>query len=186
MPFGGCLQLGATLCGGWAYAYLRRLFGDTVRELAGVELDDAAVYERMNALAASAEAGAGGLVVDTRFSGTRYDKSLTGSISGITTTNLTPANLCLAFLEGIVRDLHSMYLTATSPNAARLVASGNAVRRNPVLRSVIRRIFDMECFTSAEPEEAVRGAAYAAAVGTGLASREQVTALTRGFAQPLT
>ncbi len=186
MPFGGCLQLGAALCGGWAYAYLRRFFGDAVRELAGVDLDDEAAYERMNALAASAEPGAGGLVADTRFSGTRHDKSVTGSITGITASNLSPANLSLAILEGIVRDLHSMYLTSASPHATRLIASGNAVRRNPVLRSVIARLFDLECFTSSEPEEAARGAAYAAAVGVGLASREQITALAATFTQPLT
>lgn len=186
MPFGGYLQLGAALCGGWAYAYLRRFLGDAVRELAGIELDDDAIYERMNALAASAEPGAGGLVADTRFSGTRHDKSVTGSISGITTTNLTPANLCLAFLEGIVGDLHSMYLTSASHDAARLVASGNAVRRNPVLRSAIARLFGLDCHISGEPEEAARGAAYSAAVGAGLASREQITALTRGFCRPLT
>lgn len=185
MPFGGYLQLGAALCGGWAYAYLRRFFGDAVRGLSGVELDDDSVYERMNALAASAEPGAGGLIADTRFSGTRQDKSITGSISGITTTNLTPANLSLAILEGIVRDLHSMYLTSSSPHATRLIASGNAVRRNPVLRSAIARIFGLECLTSTVPEEATRGAAYAAAVGAELASREQITRLTGRFARPL-
>ena len=186
MPFGGYLQLGAALCGGWAYAYLRRFFGETVRELAGIEIDDQAAYQRMNALAASADPAAGGLVVDTRFCGTRRDKSVKGSISGITTTNLTPSNLCLAFLEGIVRDLHSMYVASASPSATRLIAGGNAVRRNPVLRSVIARLFALECSISSEPEEAVRGAAYAAAVGTGLSSRERITALARGFCQPLT
>ena len=185
MPFGGYLQLGAALCGGWAYAYLRRFFGETVRELCGVELDEEAAYERMNALAASAEPGAGGLVADTRFSGTRKDNTITGSITGITTSNLTPANVSLAILEGIVRDLHSMYLTSAAPNAKRLIASGNAVRKNPVLRSVISRTFDLECLMSSLPEEAVRGAAYAAAVGAGLTSREDITSLTLRFTEPL-
>jgi sedoheptulokinase len=185
MPFGGYLQLGAALCGGWAYAYLKQFFGQIVHEICGVELSDEAVYERMNALAASASPDAGGLVADTRFSGTRKDKSAKGCITGIDTTNLTPANLSLAVLEGIVRDLHSMWLTSGSRHANRLIASGNAVRRNPVLRSVIGRAFDVECLMSSLPEEAARGAGYAAAVGAGIATREEITALVRKSAHPL-
>lgn len=185
MPFGGFLQLGAVLCGGWSYAYLRRFFQDTVRELCGIELSDEETYTRMNALAASAEPGAGGLVVDTRFSGTRKDGSVKGSVDHIDTSNLGPGNLCLALLEGLVRELHSLYLTSTSRDAKRLIASGNAVRKNPVLRSVISGMFDLECLMSNLPEEATRGAAYAAAVGAGLASREEITALTCRFAEPL-
>lgn len=182
MPFGGFLQLGAVLCGGWSYAYLRSFLQDTVRELCGVELSDEEVYARMNALAASAEPGAGGLTVDTRFSGTRRDESVTGSIARIDTSNLTPANLCLALLEGLVRDLHAIYLTSASQDAKRLIASGNAVRKNPVLRSVICKAFDLECLMSSLPEEATRGAAYAAAVGTGLVSGEEITGLIRASA----
>lgn len=185
VPFGGFLQLGAALCGGWSYAYLHRFFAETLREMCGVEVSNEALYERMNALAASAESGTAGLVVDTRFSGTRKDESVKGSISSIDTLNLTPANLCLGVFEGVVRDLHSMYLTADSNAAKRLIASGNAVRKNAVLRSVIGRTFDLECFTSSLPEEATRGAAYAAAVGAGIATTEQITALVQQSAEPL-
>lgn len=185
MPFGSFLQLGAVLCGGWSYAYLRGFLQDTVREMCGVELSDEEVYARMNELAASAESGAGGLTVDTRFSGTRQDESIKGSISGIDTTNLTPANLCLALLEGLVGELHSIYVTSSSPNARRLIASGNAVRRNPVLRDVISRTFGIPSFMSSLPEEATRGAAYAAAVGAGLASRVSITTAVQGFAEPM-
>lgn len=185
MPFGGFLQLGAALCGGWAYAYLKQFLQDTAREVCGVEMSDESVYERMNLLAASAEPGAGGLVADTRFSGTRKDKSVRGSITGIDTTNLTTANLSLAVLEGIVRDLHAMWLTSGSRHASRLIASGNAVRRNPVLRSVIGRTFDLECLMSGLPEEAARGAGYTASVGAGIVSREKITALTLQSVQPL-
>lgn len=185
MPFGGLLQLGAVLCGGWSYAYLRGFLQDTVRELGGVELSDDEMYERMNTLAASAEPGAAGLVVDTRFSGTRKNESIKGSVSGIDTSNLTPANLCLAMLEGLVRELHTIYLSSSSPSAKRLVASGNAVRRNPVLRAVIGRTFDLDCCMSSLPEEATRGAAYAAAVGAGLVSRDEIAELIPALVEPL-
>lgn len=185
MPFGGFLQLGAVLCGGWSYAYLNSFFQQAVRELCGVELSDATVYDRMNTLAASAEPDSGGLVADTRFSGTRKDETKKGSISRIDTTNLTPANLCRAVLEGLVRELHQIYATSTCKTLTRLVASGNAVRKNPVLRSVISRAFDLECLMSSMPEEATRGAAYAAAVGAGGASKEHITDLVRSFADKM-
>lgn len=183
MPFGPFALLGAALCGGWPYAYLRRFFQSIAREVCGVEMSDAEVYERMNALAASATPGADGLVVDTRFSGTRKDENVRGAISGIDTTNLTPANLSLAVLEGTVRELRSMWRASGVTGASRLVASGNAVRMNPVLRSVIDRAFGMPCFMSAVPEEAARGAGYAAAVGAGIVSQEAITAAVEGFAE---
>lgn len=184
MPFGGYAQVGATLCGGWSYAYLRRFFQDIARDICGVELSDEVVYERMNALAASAEPGTGGLRVDTRFSGARRDKSIRGSVVGIDTSNLTPANLALGVVEGIVRDLRSMWLTSDRRDVRRLLASGNGVRKNPVIRSVIRAAFEMACFMSSAPEEAVRGAAYAAAVGAGLVSRDDINHHTSRLAEP--
>ncbi|MGI6296759.1 MAG: sedoheptulokinase [Armatimonadota bacterium] len=185
MPFGGYLQLGAALCGGWAYAYLKQFYQSVAKEICGITLSDEAVYQRMNALAASAELDAQGLSVDTRFSGTRKDKQPKGAIAGINTFNFSPDNLTLAFLEGIVRDLHSMLLTTNADAATRVVASGNAVRKNPVLGSVIRRIFDRECFISQLPEEAARGAAYAAAVGVGVVDAAGITAKITEFVEPI-
>lgn len=185
LPFGTFLQLGAALCGGWSYAYLRQFYQSVVRELCGVELSDEDAYERMNALAAASPPGSGGLTADTRFSGTRKDESIKGSVTGMDTSNLTPANLSRAVLEGLVRELHSMWLTSGVQSTSRLVASGNAVRNNPALRSVIARIFDVDCRMSALPEEAARGAGYAAAVGIGLTTSQEITTRLRALARPL-
>ena len=184
MPFKSFLQVGAALCGGWSYAYLRQLFQVAVREFSGVDLSDEAVYERMNSLADSARPGANGLVADTRFSGTRKDESVRGSITGINTANLTPGNLSRAVIEGIVSELHSMYLASGVQGAGTLVASGNGVRRNPVLRSVIRQTFGLDCLMSRVPEEAARGAGYAAAVGLGLVSKDAATSAIWRLAEP--
>ncbi|NLN79461.1 MAG: hypothetical protein GX141_11150 [Armatimonadetes bacterium] len=184
MPMGGYLQLGAALCGGWAYAYLKQSFQQIANGLTGIRVSDEEVFDYMNRLAASAEVGADGIVVDTRFSGSRRDKTPRGAITGINTSNLNPANLSLAFLEGIVRELHTMWLsTGRNDSAQRVIAAGNAVRKNPALRSVIRRVFDRDCYVSATPEEAARGAAYAAAVGTGASSAAQITTRVQNFAQ---
>ncbi len=76
-----------------------------------------------------------------------------------------------------------MLLTTDADAAKRVVASGNAVRKNPVLGSVFRRIFDRECFISQLPEEAARGAAYAAAVGVGAIGAADITAKIRQFVE---
>ncbi len=183
MPFGGYLQLGAALCGGWAYAYLKQFYQSVAREICGVTLSDEEIYERMNALAGSADCDAAGLVVDTRFSGTRKDKQPKGAVIGINTFNFSPDNLTAAFLEGIVSELHSMLLTTDADAVKRVVASGNAVRKNPALGSVIRRRFGRECFISQLPEEAARGAAYTAAVGVGAIDAADITAKIRQFVE---
>lgn len=185
MPFGGFLQLGAALCGGWAYAYLKQFYKSVAHEICGITLSDEEIYEHMNALAASAAVDAGGLAVDTRFSGARRDKQPKGAVIGINTFNFSPGNLTLAFLEGMVRDLHSMMLTTNVEAATRVVASGNAVRKNPVLVSAIKRIFDRECFISRLPEEAARGAAYVAAIGVGAVDAAGITAKIRGFVETI-
>ncbi len=184
MPLGGFRHVGAALCGGWSYAYLMRFFQSAAREFCGLELSDEVVYGRMNELAESACPGAGGLVADTRFSGTRKDEAVRGSIAAIDTTNLTPANLTRAVIEGIVGELYSMLLASGATGAAKLVASGNAVRRNPALRGVIRRTFGLECRMSGVPEEAARGAGYAAAAGLGIVSKDAVTHAALALAEP--
>ena len=177
MPFGDFLRVGACLCGGWSYAYLKQFLQQTLSQLGGGEMTDAEVYSRMNVLANSASPGANGLNVDTRFSGTRQDGGVSGAITGITTTNLTPANLSRAVLEGMVEELYLLWRDATCADAHRLVASGNAVRVNPLLRSIIQSRFALPCQISSLPEEAARGAAYATAVGLGLCTRGEMQAL---------
>ena len=70
LPTGGYLMVGASLCGGGAYAILKEFFRATLREFAGMEFADADLYRVMNRLSAS---GAKALPVDTRFAGTRAD-----------------------------------------------------------------------------------------------------------------
>ncbi|MFH1550022.1 MAG: FGGY family carbohydrate kinase [Planctomycetota bacterium] len=173
MPFGGFILVGASLCGGWAYEYLKDFFGATVRGIAGIELDDNAIYERMNALAEKAGEMTG-LLADTRFSGTRSDPRVRGSISNIDTGNLAPGNLARAFTTGIVRELADIMSDAGIANREHVIACGNAVRKNPLITRVIGRIFGVPCFVGQIQEEAALGAAYAAAVGMELVSADEI------------
>jgi len=180
MPFGGYVLVGASLCGGWSYAYLKKFFQETAREFAGVELADTAAYDRMNRLAAAAPAGAEGLVVRPLFNGTRTDPNLRGAVSAMNTANFTPGNLARAFLEGIVRELADLFHAADVAHIAKIAASGNAVRKNGLVAAMIETLFGRKCIMSRHDEEAALGAAYAAAlaVSPGLlpALAEQWTA----------
>lgn len=168
MPLSGFVLVGASLCGGWAYAYLGKFFRSVAREIAGVTLSEEQVYERMNALAAEAGQGAGGLRADTRFSGTRADPTIRGAVGGIDTANLTPGALGRAVLEGEVRELADMVASVDTADFDHVVATGNAVRRNPLVKSLIERAFALPCHLSSEPEEAAVGAARIAATGLEL------------------
>ena len=174
MPFGGFILVGASLCGGWSYACLQKFIQATVTEFAGAQLSDEEIYKRMNAIAAETAKGASGITVDTRFSGTRHDPNLRGSISGIGVENFTPANLARGFAEGMVAELADMASAASIKDFTRIIASGNAVRSNPVVSEVIESIFGLPCYISTNREEAALGAAYTAAIGLGLVSKDDV------------
>jgi len=174
MPFGGFILVGASLCGGWAYTYLQKFIQETVKKCGGVEVSDEEIFNRMNAIAAETGEGASNITVDTRFSGTRLDPNLRGSISGIGVDNLTIANLTRGFVEGMVRELADMASMAGVKDFTRVIASGNAVRRNPVVPDVIESIFGLPCYVSTDLEAAARGAAYSAAIGLGLVSKSDI------------
>jgi sugar (pentulose or hexulose) kinase len=174
MPFGGFILVGASLCGGWSYTCLQKFIQVTVREFAGTELSNEEIYNRMNVIAAETAKGASGISVDTRFSGTRLEPNIRGSISGIGVDNFTVANLSRGFVEGMVAELADMASIVSIKDFTRIIASGNAVRNNPVVSEVIESIFGLPCHISSNREEAALGAAYAAAIGLDLLSKDDV------------
>ena len=114
----------------------------------------------MNRLAA--ETDASGLAVDTRFAGTRLEPARRGAITGLSETNFTPAHLIRATLEGMARELFEGYeamLPHIDASPRLLAASGNAVKRNPALQSILRDTFSLPLALSPWDEEAARGAA---------------------------
>ena len=174
LPFGGYILVGASLCGGWSYAHLCRFFREIARELAGVDVPERRAYERLNALAARTPEGADGLVADTRFSGTRTDPHVRGAFTGIGRNNLTPGHLSRAVIEGVVRELVELGGAAGIDRVSRIVATGNAVRMNPLVAETIARLSGLPCRVSDTEEEACLGAAYCAAVGLGVVSADDV------------
>jgi sedoheptulokinase len=176
---GGWLLVGAALCGGAAYQALRDLFAAAIR-LGGGE-PPAGLYEAMNRAALDVMVGAdpgGGLVVDTRFQGTRADPAARGAIGNVGAHNLTPGHLAAGVLRGMVGELGDLCDAALAvvPAGERLVGSGNALRLNAALRRAVAERFGREPLIPAAAEEAAAGAAWFALLGAGLAAPAEVAA----------
>ncbi len=168
---GKYIVLGAALCGGRAYAVLCSL----VRSIAGAfgqEVSSRAVYEYLNQAAESA--GDTGLTVATQFCGTRTDPSVRGSISNIDLHNFTPAALSSGILHGIIEELYDMYTAIrTDESETELVVSGNAMRRNPVLRKICGDRLGKTPEMPVHTEEAAFGAALYGAIAGGQLTRAE-------------
>ncbi|HPS02927.1 MAG TPA: hypothetical protein PLA90_15420, partial [Candidatus Sumerlaeota bacterium] len=67
-----------------------------------------------------------------------------------------------AVLEGMLRELADLGRLAGLGAASRVVASGNAVRKNPILKSLIEESFQLPCSLALHSEEAALGAALCA------------------------
>jgi len=170
LPPGRFVVMGASLCGGRAVAWLK----DVVREWSqhfGGEQDAATIYARLHELALQAPADCGGLHIRPTLSGTRADPACRGSVAGISLENFTLGNLARALLIGVtdeLRDFHERAAAASTAGHESIVASGNAVRKNPLLRSIIAERFARPVLVPRHREEAACGAAFLAGVAAGV------------------
>ena len=162
---GKFLLAGSPLCGGRAYALLHRFFSRCAERFGGESED---IYTVMNAMAAE-EPEMHTLAVDPRFCGTRSDSALRGVISAISEENFTPEQLTRGVLWGMAAELRGLYGEMPLPSpAAALVGSGNAVRKNPVLRRYLTEQFGLPLKCPVHREEAAFGAAVFAAAAAGV------------------
>lgn len=158
-PDGGYLLVGASLCGGRAYALLERFLRDVVRDMTGRTPDSC--YEAMNAVLSGRERPNDLPVIAPLFQGTREDPTLRGTISNLTTENFTPAHFLFAMLEGMAAELYAMYLryVEAGGKTVEMIGSGNGLRKNPHLQSCFSRLFGQPLVLSDCREEAATGAA---------------------------
>ena len=153
---GRALLNGSALCGGRAYALLEK-FIRAVREA------DTEQYDFLNALAEKGLSAEKPLEVRTTFCGSRKDPALRGSIEQIGEDNFTPEALACGVLQGMVNELYALYRQSGVELHGRLIASGNGVQKNPVLRKLLAKTFRLPTVLPALREEAAFGAALAAA-----------------------
>ena len=167
-PLGGCIGVGAALCGGKAWSILHEFFERTVRLFTGQT--GSASWEVMNGAAPQSAELADPLVVDTQFAGTRAEPNTRGGIAGIGTGNFTPENLIAGVREGIAEELLTFLkkFPAEIRGSIRiLVGSGNGIRLNRGLRKVFEDRLGMEMRVPAHREETSFGAGLLAGVACG-------------------
>lgn len=167
------LLVGAGLCGGRAYAMLEQFY----RQIVGMSGDDSeknVLYETMEKQARDYVEKFGidsAWKVRTTFSGTRTDPLERGNISNIGVENFTPEAMTVGMLMGILEELYEMYqemCQMTGEKAVRLVASGNGIRRNSLMREMAENMFGMKMNIPKCQEEAAFGAAIHSLVSAGL------------------
>ncbi|HPZ15030.1 MAG TPA: FGGY family carbohydrate kinase [Sphaerochaeta sp.] len=172
----GYLHVGATLTAGKAYETLQRLFASTIRGV-GFEITDEAVFDMMKEQAGQLSTST--LLVDPRLTGSRKDPAVRGSITNIGLDNLDIGSLVLGTIDGIVAELKAFGLEAEqifSPIES-IVATGSAVRKNPLFRASLARMFSLPAIVADVDDGAGFGAALIAATSVGaldLAKREEL------------
>ena len=159
---GKCIAVGCSLCGGRAFALLEKFFR-SVADMAGAP--DGKLYDAMERIVADKEDT--DLRFCTLFCGTRDEPTRRAAITALSEQNFTPADMVLACLSGITDELYDFY-AGCGKQAARLVGSGNAVRKTARLRTIAEKRFGTIMQIPLYPEEAACGAAlFARAAVTG-------------------
>lgn len=159
---------GSALCGGRAYAMLERLFRRIAEEVTGSKVDSA--YKMMDRLMENAEIKSP-VTVDTRFSGTRADPSIRGSITGIGADNFDIETLCDGFMTGMATELYGLYdemKPYLGSEMTHMIASGNGVRFNSALKNRLERVFGVKILIPAHKEEGCFGALLYALTASGV------------------
>ena len=161
------ILVGASLCGGRAYAMLEQFY----REIAAMGNGTGAgkslyAYMQEQAEAFLEKYGEDAAwKVDTAFSGTRSDPSRRGMITGIGVENFHPGAMTVGVIRGILEELHDQYeqmCRLTGKKAIHLAGSGNGIRRNPLMRKMAEKMFGMPMDVAEYEEEAAYGAAVCA------------------------
>ena len=166
-PCGGNLLSNVGLAGGWSYQVLEQFFADVVRRVFQ-SAPTTRLYEVMNELAREVPSGADGLRCEPRFSGSRLDPAVRGSITGLSPHNFTSGHLARAVLEGMGRSLHEGFqaiVNVTANRPTKLIAAGNGLRENPLLAEIVSKAFGLPIQFTKHREEAAFGAVLAASVG---------------------
>ena len=160
--------VGASLCGGRAYAILKNFFSLCADFLGGSDED---LYTKMDALAETARNEENPIFVNCEFCGTREDPDSRGSIEDISADNFTPANLIYGVLDGVANELYDMYEQAMFSLVffhENLICSGNGLRKSDLWRKIFEDHFSMSAELPLHSEEAAVGACVFSGAASGI------------------
>ena len=158
----GHLYVGASLNGGKVYERLAAFFEEVALAFTGERID---AYEGMERLGRKKRET--GLHVRPLLYGEREDsvQDRGGSMTGLTFETFHPEDLVRAYVRGMAEELYGMYLRFPEEirmGRREIVASGNGIRKNPLLAEEIASYFGMPLVLGRTKEEAAAGAARAA------------------------
>jgi sedoheptulokinase len=167
-PGGGYILVGASLCGGISLNILKNLFEKIIEMYNRVKLSEYDFYKISDSIDFTSLDFNDPLKIDTLFNGTREKPNLRGSIRNISTVNFTPQNLILGTYHGICNELYDFFKIIPDrikSETTLLVGSGNAIRKNSLLRKVLENRFGSSLIIPKNDEEAAFGASLCSIVG---------------------
>ncbi len=160
--------VGASLCGGRAYAILKNFYS-LCAEFLGGSSDD--LYKKMDSLAENSINSNDKLIVNCEFCGTRENPLKRGFIDNIGDNNFTPENLTYGVLKGVSTELKDMYTRAyelLENTPVQLVCSGNGLRKSNIWRQIFSNDFALDTLLPLHSEEAAVGACVFAGAASGI------------------
>ena len=156
-PGGRYVAVASALCGGAAWQWLVDSIQRWLRQLEVEVPPREELYARVNELGMSAASS--GLAVEPNFSGERHDAKRRGRITGVSLENFDLGTLGRALARGIVENLRGMLPAEYLAGRQRVVASGNAMRKNRLLRVTAGEVLKLPVVLAPSCEEAACGAA---------------------------
>ncbi len=158
-PGGRFAIVAASLSGGAAWAWLVDSMRSWLDDQNVEGLSREELFDQINTLGLDASSE---LVVHSHFLGERHDPSLRGSIDGLTLSNFSVGALARGLARSIVLNLRNMLPPEALEHRKRLVGSGNALRRAPLLQQMAEEVFGLPLTLVDGREEAATGAALLA------------------------
>lgn len=159
-PGGRYLVTAAALSGGSAWVWLARTVASWMNDLGLPAMTEDALYARLNTLGLAAVDGP---LVSPHFLGERHAPSLRGSIAQLGPDALLLGQIARGLARGMVTNLRDMLCPRALENRSRVIGSGNALRRNPLLQRMVKEVFRLPLVMPDVHEEAALGAALNAA-----------------------
>jgi len=159
------LAVAALLCGGSAWNWLADTVHRWMADLGAAPIDTTELFARLNTTELFARLNELGLkshstvLVRPHFLGERFDPELRGRIDGLDINPLDLGAIARSVAMGIADSMRIMMPFHILNKRKRIVASGNALRRNPLLVKAAEEVFDLPVVLSPWTEEAACGAA---------------------------
>ncbi|NLH16618.1 MAG: hypothetical protein GX455_08570 [Phycisphaerae bacterium] len=150
------LAVAALLCGGAAWNWLAETALQWMSDLGVPPVNTTDLFARLNRMGLLSRSQ---VRVHPHFLGERFDPELRGRIDGLNLHPLDLGSLARGVAIGIADALRIMMPSHILKKRRLIVASGNALRRNPLLVKAAEEVFGLPVIVSSMTEEAACGAA---------------------------